>query len=179
MDILYTIRYTHRKSISIRILPNKEVIVWAPYHTSKTIIDNFIQSKMIWINKHLQRLSEMPEPKIFKSTKEQKEKALIQILPRIEYYAGLMDLKNNYGTIKITSSKGKRWSCSSTWNLMFHRRLAELPLFVLDYVVVHELAHIIHFNHSKEFRAFVENYYPDYKKTKKWLKENGQHRSIS
>ena len=179
MDILYTIRYTHRKSISIRILPNQEVIVWAPHHTPKTIIDNFVQSKMIWINKHLQRLSGMSEPKSLKSTREQKEKALIQILPRIEYYASLMNLENNYGTIKITSSQGKRWSCSSTWNLMFHRRLSELPLFVLDYVVVHELAHIIHFNHSKNFRELVEYYYPEYKETKKWLKENGHHRSIS
>ena len=179
MDILYTIRYTHRKSISIRIHPNQTVIVWAPHYTPKIVIDNFIQSKKVWIEKHLQRLSQLPESKSLKSTKEQKEKALIQILPRVEYYVGIMNLENRYGNIKITSSQGKRWSCSSTWNLMFHRRLSELPVFVLDYVIVHELSHLIHFNHSKDFRELVESYYPEYKETKKWLKENGHHRSIS
>ena len=179
MNILYTIRYSRRRSISIRILPTKEIVVWAPYHTPNIIIDTFVTSKTSWINKHLKKLSELPIPKSFTSTREQREKALIQILPRIEYYAEIMNLSNNYGTIKITSSQSKRGSCSSIGNLMFHRRLAELPLFVLDYVIVHELAHLIHFNHSKEFRSLVEDYYPKHKETKKWLKENGHHRSIS
>lgn len=179
MNRWYSIRYSNRRSISIRILPTQEIIVWAPYYTPKIVIEHFVQSKQSWINKHITRLAEWPEYKSSKTNKEQRDKALIQILPRIEYYATIMNLRDKYGTIKITSSQSKRGSCSSLWNLMFHRRLAELPLFVLDYVIVHELAHLVHFNHSKDFRDLVEDYYPEHKKTKQWLKENGHHWSIS
>ena len=56
---------------------------------------------------------------------------------------------------------------------MFHWKLSQFPISIVDYVVVHELAHLKHFNHSKEFRALVEQYHPEYKASKKRLKENG------
>ncbi|MBP7885479.1 M48 family metallopeptidase [Patescibacteria group bacterium] len=55
---------------------------------------------------------------------------------------------------------------------MFNRKLTQFPLFVLDYVVIHELAHLVHFNHSPKFRSLVEKYCPDYKKAKKRLREH-------
>ena len=179
MTIPYTLRRSHRKSISIRIIPTGEIKVAAPYLISQQMIDTFVQSKKNRIEKHLANLPTESFMKKKSITQEEKEKAIIQILPRIEYYAELMDLTTRYGTIKITNANTKRWSCSTTWNLMFHRRLSELPLFVLDYVIVHELAHLIHFNHSQSFWNLVEQYYPDYKQTKKWLKENGHHWSIT
>ena len=48
------------------------------------------------------------------------------------------------------------------------------PIEVLDYVVVHELCHRIHLNHSREFWKEVERVLPDYKKQEKWLKDNGK-----
>lgn len=179
MSISYHLHRSHRKSLSIRILPNGEVRVSAPYLLSQSTIDHFVESKKKRIEKHLNNLPKwfLPQEKII--DKSTKEKALIQILPRIEYYATLMNLNTKYGTIKITNASTKRGSCSNTWNLMFHRKLSELPLFVLDYVIVHELAHLIYFNHSKHFWKLVEDYYPDYKETKKRLKENGHNRSIT
>jgi predicted metal-dependent hydrolase len=56
---------------------------------------------------------------------------------------------------------------------MFHWKLSQFPLNIVDYVVVHELAHLKHFNHSKIFWSLVEQYHPDYKLSKKRLKENG------
>lgn len=179
MSIPYQLRRSHRKSISIRILSNGEIRVWAPYFVSQDRIDTFVESKKNRIEKHLNNLPILHSNPKKIVTKDLKEKALIQILPRIEYYATLMNLNKHYGTVKITNANTKRWSCSNTWNLMFHRRLSELPIFVLDYVIVHELAHLIHFNHSKDFWAIVEDYCPEYKQTKKWLKENGHHWSIT
>lgn len=68
-----------------------------------------------------------------------------------------------------------RWgSCSSKGNLNFNWKLVRMPEEVLDYVVVHELAHRKEMNHSKAFWAIVESVLSDYRERRKWLKENGR-----
>ena len=107
--------------------------------------------------------------KIFK--KWYKERAKIVITERVDYFSKYMQLE--YKNIKITSA-AKRWgSCSGYNNLNFTWRLIMAPMNIIDYVVVHELAHIRQKNHSKKFWAIVEKYIPDYKLKRKWLRENG------
>ena len=87
------------------------------------------------------------------------------------HYAGLAGL--TYAKIKINGAL-KRWgSCSHNGNLNFSWRLAMAPLASLDYVVVHELSHLVHKNHSKVFWEKVRSFMPDYKIHEKWLKDNG------
>ncbi len=74
--------------------------------------------------------------------------------------------------IRIKDQKTRWGSCSSKNNLNFSWRLIMAPERVLDYVVVHELCHLTHMNHGKEFWALVESVMPDYKDCKKWLREN-------
>ncbi len=75
--------------------------------------------------------------------------------------------------VRIKDQK-KRWgSCSSKGNLNFNWRLSMAPQNVLEYVVVHELCHFHHMNHSKAFWDLVESQLPNYKEDKEWLKENG------
>jgi predicted metal-dependent hydrolase len=94
------------------------------------------------------------------------------ISERVNYYSILTGIKFN--KIKITSAM-KRWgSCSHDGNLSFTCRLVMAPIFVIDYVVVHELCHILEHNHSKAFWEHVQVILPDYKDARKWLKENGQ-----
>lgn len=178
MNLSYELRRSNRKTISVRIIPDGTIRVSAPYLIPRKMIDNFLQSKENRIKKHLSNLP-LQSIKNKAIDKKEKEIALIQILPRLEYYAHIMNLTDKYGTVKITNATTKRWSCSSKWNLMFHRRLSELPMFVLDYVIVHELAHLTHFNHSIDFWNLVAQYYPNYKQTKKRLKENWHHWSIT
>lgn len=72
---------------------------------------------------------------------------------------------------KNTSS---RWgSCSNTGNLNFSTRLLFAPQDVIDYVIIHELAHLVELNHSDRFWALVEKAMPDYAEQEKWLKKNG------
>jgi len=74
--------------------------------------------------------------------------------------------------ISINSAK-KRWgSCSASGSINFSWRLIMLPPEVIDYVIVHELAHLKELNHSKKFWDFVEVILPDYKVPKQWLKNN-------
>lgn len=64
-----------------------------------------------------------------------------------------------------------RWgSCSSKKNLNFHYKLLFLPVELLDYVVVHELCHLVEMNHSYKFWQLVGKTIPDYKKRVLWLR---------
>ncbi len=75
--------------------------------------------------------------------------------------------------VRIKKQK-KRWgSCSSRGNLNFNWKLIMAPMSVLDYLVVHELAHLVYPNHSRDYWQLVESTLPDYQESKLWLKING------
>lgn len=79
-----------------------------------------------------------------------------------------------YKKIRISSARTRWGSCSSKGTLSFSWRLILTPLDVIDYVVVHELAHTVHHNHSKHFWKLVEKLMPDYKERRKRFKHYGQ-----
>lgn len=100
-----------------------------------------------------------------------KTEALKKVTQRVNWYSNLTGLK--YKSIKITDAQ-KRWgSCSGKGGLCFSWRLIMSPLSVLDYVVVHELAHIAEKNHSSSFWSKVKIIMPYYEKEYRWLRENG------
>jgi len=82
-----------------------------------------------------------------------------------------VDMKLDYGRIRISSAKYTWGSCSPKNDLSFTWRLAMTPHEVLDYIVVHELSHIRHKNHGKRFWQHVERYCPEHKKLRAWLEE--------
>lgn len=99
-----------------------------------------------------------------------RQEAMKKITERVEWSTRRTGL--SYKSIKI-SSANKRWgSCSTTGNLNFSWKLIMAPLSVIDYVVVHELAHLEHKNHSKSFWNSVKVMYPNYEKAKAWLRVN-------
>jgi len=99
-----------------------------------------------------------------------KKEAKKKIAERVEWCARRFGL--SFKSIKITSAN-KRWgSCSTTGNLNFSWRLIMAPTSVIDYVIIHELAHLEHKNHSKDFWNSIKVMYPNYEKAKNWLKQN-------
>lgn len=78
-----------------------------------------------------------------------------------------------FSKIRITAAKTRWGSCSASKNLSFSWRLVMAPVPIIEYVVVHELAHLKHLNHSKAFWQEVEAKLPDYKARRAWLKHNG------
>ncbi len=80
----------------------------------------------------------------------------------------------HYNTISVRDQKSRWGSCSSRGTLSFNYRLIFAPPVILDYVVVHELCHLTHMNHSKEFWDKVASVMPDYKIHRQWLKDHGQ-----
>ena len=98
-------------------------------------------------------------------------KAKETITKRVSYFARLMGV--SYRNITIREQKTRWGSCSSEKNLNFNWKLILAPPEVLDYVVVHELCHRLEMNHSPRFWAQVERVLPDYKVSRKWLREHG------
>lgn len=89
---------------------------------------------------------------------------------RIDAISEQMKLKPK--AISFRSQKTRWGSCSSTGRVTFNWRLAIAPPAVIDYVIIHELAHLKHMDHSERFWALVEKYCPEHKKLKKWLNKN-------
>jgi len=98
-----------------------------------------------------------------------KEFARQIISSRVEYFAN--ECHFTYGRIAIRNSRRSWGSCSSLGNLNFHYRLAFLPKELLDYVVVHELCHLRHFNHSPAFWAEVAKILPTYQSLRADLRQ--------
>ena len=165
----YEVVYSGRKTISLCIKEGR-LVVRAPYKTKKTSIEKIVSSHRDWIEKHIARQVErnrkyedLTEEKIELLRKEAK-----RVLPlKAAYYANIMGLK--YGRITITGAKTRFGSCSSKGNLSFSYRLLFYPDEAIDYVVVHELAHLVEMNHSPRFYRVIEAVLPDYRERKKLL----------
>ncbi len=77
-------------------------------------------------------------------------------------------------SLKINSAKTRWGSCSGNNSINISYRLAMTPIAAFEYVIVHELAHTVHHNHSAEFWHFLSQMLPDYEKRRAWLKQNGR-----
>ena len=100
-----------------------------------------------------------------------REKTLAKVKERVSYYSSYFN--NEVTTVKVKEQK-KRWaSCTSKNELLFNWRCVMAPVFVLDYIVVHEMCHMEYKNHSKDFWNRVYAVMPDYEVRKLWLRNNG------
>lgn len=102
-----------------------------------------------------------------------KQQAQDYLLPRTHQYSQQMSLTPN--AISIRQYKARWGSCNSLGNVQFNYLLMMAPKWVIDYVIVHELCHLQHLNHSRQFWQLVEKYTPNFLLAKQWLK-NHQHK---
>jgi len=99
-------------------------------------------------------------------------KALEKIEPLAKKYAANLGVK--YNECKTSEMKYRWASCTPKNNILFNWRIIKSPMYVLEYLVAHELAHLIEQNHTPEFWNIVSIQVPNYEKAKKWLREKGQ-----
>lgn len=99
------------------------------------------------------------------------EKAHKKIVPKVDYYAEKLGVV--YNKAMISDMKVRWGSCTPKDNLNFNWRLIKAPMYVIDYVIVHELAHLLEANHTERFWNIVRVQSPRYEKSKNWLKDYG------
>ena len=166
--------YSNRRTITIKIKDGK-VILRVPMKTPKRTIAKVLREHDEWIKKTIEKEREYRESQIELSDtdiRRLKREARAYFKGKCEYYAGIMRL--SYNRISITSAKTRFGSCSSEKNINFSYRLMLYPERAREYVVVHELAHLVEMNHSPSFYKIIESVMPDYKERKKLLKEQNQ-----
>lgn len=168
----YEILRSSRRTVAISIKEGR-VILRAPFTLSDKEAEKIIKNNEKWILSKLEKyeirkanMPELTEEKI----KELRKYAKIYFKQQTERFSKIMNL--DYGRITITGAKTRFGSCSSKGNISFSYRLMLYPEAAREYVVVHELAHLVEMNHSKHFYNIIESYLPDYKERRKILKNS-------
>lgn len=168
----YTLIRAKRRTMSLQLDRAGNAVVRAPCGVKKEFIDRFVAEHEDWLTrareKQQARRLAHPEPT------DEECKALIarakEYLPmRVDYWSGIMGLTPT--GLKITSARTRFGSCSGKNSLCFSWRLMQYPREAIDYVVVHELAHIRHHDHSAAFYRFIASVMPDHEARRALLRQ--------
>lgn len=160
-----------RKTICLQIKRDGTIRLLAPIGISGTEITRFLDKHKAWLDTHYSKVMQKNAQleSIDGKKQEQLRRSAKEYIPkRAEYYASIMGVR--YGGIRITSAKTRFGSCSAKDTLSFSLYLMTYPARAVDYVIVHELSHIRHKDHSKAFYKEIESVLPDYKERQSLLK---------
>ena len=185
-NLQYSLIRSNRKSISVEIQRDGTALVRAPRWSPKFEIDAFVLSHEEWIREQqakmaIQFIEDAWTPKLTTAEiKSLAKTARLDIKYRIERWAPIVapdsawaNITDRKPRLSIRHQKTLWGSCTREGNLNFNCLLMLAPEDVRDYIVVHELCHLKHMNHSRAFWNLVERAMPNYREQKKWLKENG------
>ena len=164
------IKSRKRRTIEMSINDEGKLVVRAPQNMAKSEIDAFVEKHRLWAEKHMKLKKERIKKYSVSPEEEEniKKNALPYLKERTEYFSAIMGLEPT--VVKITSAKKRFGSCSAKNSICYSWRLMLYSKEAIDYVVVHELAHIAHKNHGPQFYALIEKYLPDYKEREKLLR---------
>lgn len=175
-EIRISVIRSARKSLGLEVRDANTVLARIPTRVSDRELKAFVENHRSWILEKTEVMAEREEKR--KSTpapppellsKTDRMKIQLKIGRRVRHYCEAMGVTVGYVTVK---NQKTRWgSCSAKGNVNFNYQLAFLPDELMDYVVIHELAHRRHMNHSRAFWAEVEKYCPDYLERREQLKE--------
>lgn len=157
------------KRLTLSVRPDGIVRVTMPWHTSLRVAEIFLASSTGWLSQNL------PERLVTRSsaTPAQKKQARAFVRAKLDQWDGFFD--KPWRQFRIANQSSRWGSCSSRGTLSFNWRILELPEDLADYLIVHELAHLVHPNHSPAFWAAVETVIPKYKDCRKRLKAFALH----
>ncbi len=180
-ELTYRIVRSERKTLSVSIQPDCTITVRAPRSVSDSQIRRFLIEKQHWlITKYLEAkqkqetipCSDLTDTQRAALTRRYIDAAKEYFPKRVAYFHQFTG--GTYSRITIRDQKTRWGSCSSKGTLSFNWRLMLAPPAILDYVVVHELCHLRHMDHSPAFWQAVGEVFPDYASARKWLRKHGQ-----
>lgn len=170
----YELIRTARKTVAICVRPDGSVVVRAPRRARSSEVEAIVKSREEWIRKSREKFAHIREgKKIIALTPAEIAEAKAQMKTRLNErcacFAAGMGV--DYRSIKVNSAAARWGSCTSQGNLNFTYRLFFVPPELVDYVVVHELAHRREMNHSSRFWNVVASVLPDYRERRAALRE--------
>lgn len=162
----YALTRSRRLSVSLQIGKKGELLVRAPYLYPTYLIDRFVASKSEWIKRRKKEvLNPRPTPRRFIS-----DLALQKIIKQfVLKYSKLMKLSPH--SLRFTQVRTYWGSCSPQGVISFNLKLARTSLESVEYVVVHELAHLKYRGHGKRFWNYVAKFYPRVKEVRQFLRK--------
>ena len=171
--IPYTIKRSPRaKRVTGTVRRDGTVVVTLPQRAAVRHAEELVQHHADWFLKRIAAVNALPPSPLDHLTdndyQTHKEEARRVITERVEHFN--RSLKLSYNRIAIRNQKTRWGSCSSKGNLNFNYKLLFLPPALRDYVIVHELCHLRHLNHSPAFWGMVAEVLPNYKQSKKELR---------
>jgi predicted metal-dependent hydrolase len=172
MKHAYRLIRSTRKTLALEVSLEGEIIVRAPLKTPMQKIEAFVESHAEWLDRAIARQAErrVNHPPLSHEQEEVlRAQAKAYIPERVSHFAPLMGVTPT--SVRITSAKKRFGSCSQKNALCFSLYVMQYPPEAIDYVIVHELAHILHHDHSRAFWSAVGTYMPDYPRRRALLKK--------
>ena len=173
--ISYKIIRSDRRTLALEICRDGAIVVRAPRKLPADKIQVFVESHAEWIARSTEKMRKkirfneqhFSTPEQIAALKRKAEEILPQ---KTEAWAAVMGVRPS--GVRITNAQTRFGSCSSKNSISFSCRLMAYPENAIDYVIVHELAHIRHKNHSPAFYAYIARFLPDYRQCEAILKSN-------
>lgn len=167
----YEIIRSRRRTVALEVTREGKVLVRAPQRMTREEIDRFVTSHAGWLERAKARVAarQAAHPPLTEGEIAALRQRAREVLPgKVAHYAAMMGVTPT--SVKITSARTRFGSCSGKNGICFSLYLMQYPEAAIDYVVVHELSHIRHHDHSPAFYAEVARVMPDYKERMKLLK---------
>ena len=171
MKFTYEIIRSSRKTLAVQVDSKCNITVRAPYNVTQKEIDFFLNDKKNWLEKTIIKQREKQSSRKEYSNEEidaLRKKAKTVLPEKVKWYSEIMGVTPT--AVRINSAKTRYGSCSGKNSINLSLYLMDKDERFIDYVVVHELAHIKHHNHSKDFYSFIERFMPDYKQIRNMYK---------
>ncbi len=167
-----------RKSVSLEILSDLTLLVRAPRRMRQCDIDALLFEKAAWIAKGRETVlarrracADQPPPFTKAELADLKKEARRLLPARVEALAAQMGVP--YGRVTVRAQRTRFGSCSAAGNISLNCLLVCFPPPVQDYVILHELCHLKHMNHSPAFWRAVATVCPDYQTHRAYLRDEG------
>ena len=162
---------SNRRTLALEVTRDGRVLVRLPHTYPSARAERFVREHMDWIQRKLKEQVSRGERYDLDQEQVQalRQRAKDYIPKRVDYFSRLTGLMPT--GVRITSAKTRFGSCTGKNSLNFSLYLMQYSVGAIDYVVLHELCHIRHKNHGREFYALVAQYMPDYKKYVKELRK--------
>jgi predicted metal-dependent hydrolase len=174
----YVLKKSKGRYVRVVIKPGGVVEVFKPRFTPMFLVNKFLKEKEGWVLEKVKKLSVVQGKGKVQQRKEyleKKKESRILVLEKLEYWKNFyqenFQIELNWKKVAIKNSKTRWGSCSSRKNLNFSYKIIFLDKPEQDYLVVHELCHLLQMNHSREFWKLVSSGIPDYRESRSKLKK--------